>query len=240
MLQTCIDMKLFQYGMIAAGILGVWCLFWSNHFYNRALGDLKRKDKPKSKWTSSVLEESKNKLLEDPDSYIRVKLAEARGAGTHVGRLHQGANLSLCICGLLFALAGYTVLKYHYETYVLWRHGLLAGAIACGILMIKFCQNQPDKEDLLVDAWRNYFENIKGRARERAQPEVFPATVQERESIRKKKERRQEQSNTNMEEQITQIEKGIREAAASDSRFAGVLTPEEETLFREVIREYMN
>ena len=32
MLQMCMDQNFFLYGMIAAGILGVWCLFWSSRF----------------------------------------------------------------------------------------------------------------------------------------------------------------------------------------------------------------
>ena len=36
MLQAIMDQKLFLYGMIVAGIIGVWCLFWSNRFYHIA------------------------------------------------------------------------------------------------------------------------------------------------------------------------------------------------------------
>ncbi|HIU75170.1 MAG TPA: hypothetical protein IAC62_04765 [Candidatus Pelethocola excrementipullorum] len=247
MLQICIDLKLFQYGMIAAGILGVWCLFWSNHFYNMANHDLKRKDKPKGKWSAKVLEDSRINSVENSDAFIRVRLSEARQAGIHVGRLRQFVNVALCACVVLFSVAGYGVMQYRYEMYVLWRHGLLAGCIASGLLMLKFCLNLPDKEEQLVDGWRDYFENkvvretklVKGQARERAQPEAFPITEQERANIKKKKEKRVEK-HSKSEDQVTQIEKGIREAAASDSRFAGVLTPEEEKLFREVIREYLN
>lgn len=247
MLQICIDMNLFQYGMIAAGIVGVWCLFWSNHFYNMAIHDLKRKDKPKGKWTAGILEESKGRQIDNADSFIRTRLSDARQGGTQIGRLQQIENVVLCMCVVLFALAGYGVIQYHYEMYVLWQHGLLAGSIASVLVMLRFCLNQSEKEERLVDGWRDYYENtivrdmnlVKGRARERAQPETFPATNQERANIKKIKEKRAEQ-HSRTEEQITQIEKGIREAAASDSRFAGVLTPDEEKLFREVIREYLN
>lgn len=247
MLQMCIDMKLFVYGMIAAGIMGVWCLFWSNHFYNTAIRDLRRKDRPKAKWTSQMLEESRIRTIENADSFLRVKLSEGRQAGVSVGHLYQCVNIALCACAVLFAAAGYGVMQYQYERYVLWQHGLLAGCVAAGLLMLRFCMDLSGKEELVIDSWRDYFENRtagerlseKEQERERARPELFPVTEEERVQLKKKKEKRVEQQ-AKTEEQITQIEKGIREAAASDSRFAGVLTPEEEKLFREVIREYLN
>lgn len=248
MLQMCIDMKLFFYGMIATGIVGVWCLFWNNRFFNTAIRDLKRKDKPKGRWTSRLLEQGRTKSLNNPESFIRAKLTEGRQAGINLLHLSQAVNIALCLCAVLFAVSSYGVLRYRYEMYVMRQHGILAGSIIAGLLMIRFCMNLSEKEEVVVDGWRDYFENeaagivaaavSKEQAKERAQPEVFPATEQERAQLKKKKEKRSGLQ-PRSEEQITQIEKGIREAAASDSRFAGVLTPEEEKLFREVIREYL-
>ena len=36
MLEFCVKQNVFLYAMIAAGIAGVWCLFWNNRFYTRA------------------------------------------------------------------------------------------------------------------------------------------------------------------------------------------------------------
>ena len=55
MLEFCVKQNVFLYAMIAAGIAGVWCLFWNNRFYTRAIRDLGRLKEPKSKWTRSVL-----------------------------------------------------------------------------------------------------------------------------------------------------------------------------------------
>ena len=159
MLQMCIDMKLFLYGMIAAGIMGIWCLLWSNHFYNTAIRDLRRKDKPKAKWTSQMLEESRIRTIENADSFVRVRMSEGRQAGVSVGHLYQCVNIALCACVVLFAAAGYGVMQYQYERYVLWQHGLLAGCVAAGLLMLRFCMDLSDKEELVVDSWRDYFEN---------------------------------------------------------------------------------
>lgn len=310
MLQMCIDMKLFLYGMIAAGVAGVWCLFWSNHFYNKAIRDLGRKDKPRGRWTAKVLEELAGSPVENMEAFIRVRLAAGRQAGCTVGRLRQSAAVCICACAVLFAAGGYGIFRYRYELYVLGQYGALAGAVALGLLMLRYCMNMQEKEELLVDGWRDYFENsghfavrgADGEARiripaasEHAQKETFPATEQERARFRRKKDKRaagQEHGGRNadaksaglamtqerktdqespfpggrgetgqeqqgdggrertdsdaqgrqarLDRQVAQIEKGIREAAASDSRFAGVLTPEEEKLFREVIREYLS
>ena len=50
MLEFCVKQNVFLYAMIAAGIAGVWCLFWNNRFYTRAIRDLGRLKEPKSKW----------------------------------------------------------------------------------------------------------------------------------------------------------------------------------------------
>ena len=39
----------------------MWCLFWNNRFYTRAIRDLGRLKEPKSKWTRSVLETCQRK-----------------------------------------------------------------------------------------------------------------------------------------------------------------------------------
>ena len=47
-------------------------------------------------------------------------------------------------------------------------------------------------------------------------------------------------TNTVMQdEMVDQIARSIRETAAAGSRFSKLLTPEEEELMREVIREFM-
>lgn len=314
MLQMCIDMKLFLYGMIAAGIAGVWCLFWSNHFYNKAIRDLGRKDKPRGRWTARVMEELAGSPVENMEAFIRVRLAAGRQAGCRVGRLRQSAGVCICACAVFFAVGGYGIFRYRYELYVLGQYGALAAAVALGLLMLRYCMNMPEKEELLVDGWKDYFENsglfaagsvqrgkqadiLDEQAGGHAQKELFPVTEKERAELRRKKEKRasgqskngmnadMRQSGTDrpeqqaaapegflqsgragdarpeqqpngragetdadgteskqarLERQVAQIEKGIREAAASDSRFAGVLTPEEEKLFREVIREYLS
>ena len=61
MLEFCVKQNVFLYAMIAAGIAGVWCLFWNNRFYTRAIRDLGRLKEPKSKWTRSVLETCQRK-----------------------------------------------------------------------------------------------------------------------------------------------------------------------------------
>ncbi|MDD3279398.1 MAG: hypothetical protein PHG16_11050 [Lachnospiraceae bacterium] len=247
MLQTFIDMKLFIYGMIAFGVAGLWSLLASNHFYNLALRDLRRMDKPKAKWTRKTLEEGKKRKHLKAESFIRAQLWEARQTGMRVFRIRQVTETSVCGCLALFILGTYAVLHCEYALYVIYQYAWIAGCIAAGLVMIRYCMSMNEKEEVLVEGWKDYMENsavcepevetvkesitvrdvskkpedIKGRARGRAEPKRFPVTP------------------APQEDQISKIANGIRESAAADSRFAGALTPEEEKLLRDVIREYL-
>ena len=46
-------------------------------------------------------------------------------------------------------------------------------------------------------------------------------------------------SDPEKEARISKVREGIRQTAAAESRFAGMLTPEEEKLMREIISEYV-
>lgn len=257
MLQTFIDLKLFIYGMIAVGVVGIWNLLWSNHFYNQALKDLRRLDKPKGRWSRQTLEEMKKKTFLKAEPYIRAHLWDAKQAGVRVFRMRQLTEAAVCGCIALFIAGAYAVLRCDYEMYVIWQYAWVAGCIAAGLVMLRGCMNMTDKEEILVEGWKDYFENrVSGTehahreltvVRESVQePESFPVTEQERARIKQGKGRNVKvRSETKPDpqkvpdEQIARIANGIRESAAADSRFAGALTPEEEKLLRDVIREYL-
>ena len=83
MLEFCVKQNVFLYAMIAAGIAGVWCLFWNNRFYTRAIRDLGRLKEPKSKWTRSVLETCQRKAhpFSNAGAFMRSQIAQGRSAG---------------------------------------------------------------------------------------------------------------------------------------------------------------
>ena len=53
------------------------------------------------------------------------------------------------------------------------------------------------------------------------------------------KERNELFADPEKEARISKVREGIRQTAAAESRFAGMLTPEEEKLMREIISEYV-
>ena len=57
MLYEWMEQNLLLYGMIAAGILGVFCIAMVDHFYSRVMRDLRRINEPKGKWTKDFLSE---------------------------------------------------------------------------------------------------------------------------------------------------------------------------------------
>ena len=46
MLEFCVKQNVFLYAMIAAGIAGVWCLFWNNRFYTLSLIHISEPTRP--------------------------------------------------------------------------------------------------------------------------------------------------------------------------------------------------
>ena len=94
MLEFCVKQNVFLYAMIAAGIAGVWCLFWNNRFYTRAIRDLGRLKEPKSKWTRSVLETCQRKAhpFSNAGAFMRSQIAQGRSAGMAVPTLLRGSQ----------------------------------------------------------------------------------------------------------------------------------------------------
>ena len=90
MLQMCMDQNFFLYGMIAAGILGVWCLFWSSRFYHTAVKDMRRREEPKGRWTEEILElaDRRGAGMRDTEAFIRNRLQE--------GRISWGSGWKAC------------------------------------------------------------------------------------------------------------------------------------------------
>lgn len=258
MLQTCINQNVFLYAMIAAGIVGVWCLFWSNRFYSRAVRDLGRMDRPKGKWTINVQKICKQRTdpLQNTGAFIRTQMARGKVLGMPVMALRQGSQNAAFIT--LTLLAGSLAIMYYfeYEWYLWIQYSIFAGVIACGLLLARVALDYSGKEDIILDGWTDYLENHTSYAASVQKETEQAAGRAKKAAVLAKKEAetpKQEESGKNgdtarvfqtppdlrMEERITQVREGIRETAAADNRFSGMLSPEEEKIMREVIREYL-
>ncbi|MCI5648065.1 MAG: hypothetical protein ACI4EG_04540 [Fusicatenibacter sp.] len=240
MLQTCINQNLFLYAMIAAGIVGVWCLFWSNRFYARAIRDLSRMDKPKSKWTSKVMENKRARVaLNNTGAFLRSQMISSRSAGISLLSLRQGSlNAALVIFGLT-AVSLWILYSYQYEWNLRIQYGVIGGGMACALLLIRVCQDYSGKEEILLDGWTDYLENcVPDRAVQKEKSVQQELRLAE-EVKNKVPDRTEPVPDGGEEERIAQVREGIRQSAAANSRFAGMMSPEEEKIMREVIREYL-
>ena len=82
-----------------------------------------------------------------------------------------------------------------------------------------------------VRCWKPYSRPNGSRCRRKAKPQTAGS-----ESA---KERNELFADPEKEARISKVREGIRQTAAAESRFAGMLTPEEEKLMREIISEYV-
>ena len=113
---------------------------------------------------------------------------------------------------------------------------MAGGVIICGLLLLRINFDFSGKEEILLDGWTDYLENQMQLG---VQPAEVPAAAEENRKKKTAAQRREAAREMKEEEQISQVREGIRQTAAADSRFSGMLTPEEEKLMREIIREYM-
>ena len=235
MLQICMDQNFFLYGMIAAGLLGVWCLFWSSRFYHTAVKDMKRREAPRGRWTRDVMGavSSRGAFVKDPKSFIRSSLQEGKILGQRAGSLENGVSLAAGLCGVFLLLGIWGIYLLQYERYVLYQYMLTAGSIISLLLLARWTLDFSGKEQRILEGWTDYLENQKPLEAAQESPEETAGTLAP-ENTKISPMKRSEQ-----EAAITRVEEKIREKASPKSKFAELMNPEDEKLMREVIREYL-
>jgi len=261
MLEFCVKQNVFLYAMIAAGIAGVWCLFWNNRFYTRAIRDLGRLKEPKSKWTRSVLETCQRKAhpFSNAGAFMRSQIAQGRSAGMAVPTLLRGSQNMILTVLALSILSLWAIYRYRYGEAELMRYLGTGIALAGGLVFFRLCLDFGGKEEILLNGWTDYLENEFAAMKQSAVLETVQQT--ERQPVQAEamaqagtgaaktktqtagsesaKERNELFADPEKEARISKVREGIRQTAAAESRFAGMLTPEEEKLMREIISEYV-
>ena len=254
MLEFCVKQNVFLYAMIAAGIAGVWCLFWNNRFYTRAIRDFGRLKEPKAKWTRSVLETCQKKAhpFSNAGAFMRSQIAQGRSAGLTIPTLLRGSQNMILTVLALSLLSLWTIYRYRYGEAELMRYLGTGIALAGGLVFFRLCLDFGGKEEILLNGWTDYLEN-EFAAKQSGARETVPQTelqpVQAEAGAAKTKlqsagselakERSERFTDPEKEARISKVREGIRQTAAAESRFAGMLTPEEEKLMREIISEYV-
>lgn len=231
MLRELMEQNVFFYGMIAAGILGLWCLIWSNRFYEKAIKDIQNLPEAKGTWMKDVLISYQERMqrgqkIANTEAFIRAELLNGRTLGLPLHKMKRVSGYMAYCCMLLLGAAAYTVYRMHYASDRLYPCLFLGIGIAVGLLLLKQTFGFGDKEDMLLDGWIDYLENQEAPLYEPLKADTGHMTAEE--DIKKQEE-----------ELITRVETGIRQTAAAKSRFSKLLSPEEENVIREVIRDYL-
>ncbi len=225
MLHVWMEQNVLLYGMIAMGILGILCIMAVNRFYNKALYDLRRMTEPKAKWTKEFINEyqtrcSNNQEIVNPEVFIRSQLLKGKVLGISLEKWKQGIGLGAILCFALMMAAVYG--SYQYENSPMFRYEyVLAGAgILALLILIRQLLGFGGKEDMVIDGYQDYVENTSTAKRDNSVD--F--------------ERSKEEAREALIEQVTE---GIRQTAASNTKFSHLLSPEEEHIMKEVIRAYL-
>ena len=210
MLHIWMEQNVLFYGMIGAGILGILCMFMVDRFYGRAIRDVRRITEPIGKWTKEFLNQYQMRLTKEQE--INNPEAFVRT------QLARGKTLGIGIqkwkqgIGYSAVLCFLLILTAVYGTYRYEQAQLLC-------FVMKQFMGFMNKEDMILDGLLDYMEN------------TLPA--------RKPVPDEQALKEQTREELIDKVTEGIRQTAASETKFSHMLTPEEEHIMREVIREYL-
>jgi hypothetical protein len=120
-------------------------------------------------------------------------------------------------------MSGGVIISYRYDYTDLSRYQYILAGIGSLALSLLFRQflGFSNKEDMILDSLTDHMDNHASVAMET--PKTGTDT--------RKKEK---------DKMIAQVTEGIKQTAASGNKFSHLLTPEEEDIMRDVIKEYLS
>lgn len=224
MLYNLMRENVLLYGMLGVGILGIFCIVMVNSFYGQAIRDLRRITEPKGKWTKEFLNEyqmrkTREQEINNPEVFIRTQMVRGKILGISLQKWKQGIGYGAFVCFLLMMAAVYGTYRYQEEELMRYQYILVGAGVFALLLLMKQFMGFMNKEDIILDGLMDYMENTSRSPRQEI--EVDAVKEQTREEL------------------IDRVTEGIRQTAASETKFSHMLTPEEEHIMREVIREYL-
>lgn len=123
------------------------------------------------------------------------------------------------VCTLLMGTALLAASRLGLEEGISMRYLYAGIGIPLALLLLRQALDFSYKENLMVDSLADYIEKAKNKIQE------IPAAAEDPGL---------------QNEVVEQIARSIKESAATGSHFSKMLSPEEEQLMREIIREFMN
>ena len=245
---------LFYYG---SWFMGVICFISTLAVYRsnkRILRDLKNPWETKNKWLINFVQEHQKLLKENaeihnPSVYV-IRRMRGRKIGAWSIRQMKSISwgtflLSFLCAGLQILYAwppriGLTAVSFLGRETTVFTFSMVAGICTeVFLLALRLVLGMGYQEDVIETSLLDYVEN---RWREPAKiiPLENARTSGTRENrAQKKKEKEVQPPKDSRDKAIRQIEQGILEAAATDSKYSHLLNKEEEAIVKDVIKEFL-
>lgn len=227
MLKNLLDNHALLYAIAATTVLGVFGLLIVNSFYDRVIRDIARIDAPKSKWMKLFIKNyqikiAKRQKILNIEAYIRTQLLAGRSLGIFIYRMKRWTGYISFLSFLIMGIAIFASYRYEYTDMSRYQFILAGiGSLAMTLLFRQFL-GFSSKEDMILDSLTDYMENIN--------PIAEPVGAAKSEDDRRRREK---------DKVLAQVTEGIKQTAASGNKFSHLLTPEEEDIMRDVIKEYL-
>ena len=158
-------------------------------------------------------------VINNPEVFIRTQMVKGKIWGISLQKWKQGIGFGALLCFLLMMAAVYGTYRYEDAELIRYQYVLTGAGIFALLLLMKQFMGFISKEDMIQDGLLDYMENTA----------CVPKTDIQMDKV--KEEAR--------EELINRVTEGIQQTAASGTKFSHMLTPEEDHIMREVIREYL-
>lgn len=246
--------RLFFYW--GACLMGLFCLISMLAVYNsnkRVLKDLKQPGEEKDKWLLAfMLEHQKllkeNTRIHNPSVYV-VKRMRGRKIGPWSIRQMKNISWGTFILSFLFAglqilyawppQTGLITISFLGRETTVFTFSMVAGICTeVFLLALRMVMGIGYQEDVIETSLLDYVEN---RWREPAKiiPLENARSSNARVQKKKEKEKDTQASRDSRDKAARQMEQGILEAAATDSRYSHLLNKEEEAIVKDVIKEFL-
>lgn len=262
-------MDLFYYGIWLMGVVGAVSMLAIHRSNKRILKDMERLSNPKDKWLRKFLDEHRmildgQALIPNPAIYV-TKRMRGRKIGPITLYRAKGVFWYTFVLSLLcMGIRLYQIVKTGQKTMVLpfvemelpAMHLTVGTGIGMCILLLlmKLSFGGGYQEELIETYLLDYVENggasrnvavvEAAKVMEMKKPVGIKKTAGRKKMTEIKKpaaeKRKAELTLLKKREQAAQeLEKGIREAAASDHRYSHLLNKEEEEIVKDVIKEFL-
>lgn len=239
-----------------ACLMGLFCLISMLAVYNsnkRVLRDLKQPGEEKDKWLIAfMLEHQKllkeNTRIHNPSVYV-VKRMRGRKIGPWSIRQMKNISWGTFILSFLFAglqilyawppQTGLITISFLGRETTVFTFSMVAGICTeVFLLALRMVMGIGYQEDVIETSLLDYVEN---RWREPAKiiPLENARSSNARVQKKKEKEKDTQASRDSRDKAARQMEQGILEAAATDSRYSHLLNKEEEAIVKDVIKEFL-